>query len=422
MSTEIIRMENVSKLYRLGEISSGTLSHDARNWWNRVIKKNNAENDSQAGHAHIWSLRNVTFSLNRGEVLGVVGRNGAGKSTLLKLLSRITKPTEGIIKLDGRVSSLLEVGTGFHPELSGRENIYLNGAILGMRKHEIKSRFDEIVEFSGIGKFIDTPVKRYSSGMFVRLAFAVAAHLEPEILIIDEVLAVGDQQFQQKCIGKMQDVVSNTGRTILFVSHNNTAIKALCTKCLLLEQGRVKMMDTTQRVLEAYQLSGADMENGTRNGAFQNDTGFFTQWQFNDASHQPAGQFSVYTRNRARLSASFTACAPIRNCEFHFLILDEDDNHVLHGNSKDFLGATFTVDQGSLLLSFEFHFPVRPGKYKVQLGFIGNGELLDHWRTTTTVQVLDTFDRYNTNLQGILNVKTDFRFQQLETVAYPTAS
>jgi lipopolysaccharide transport system ATP-binding protein len=199
----------------------------------------------------VWSLKDINFEIQQGDVLGIVGKNGAGKSTLLKILSRVTAPTTGNIKVRGRIASLLEVGTGFHPELTGRENIFLNGAILGMRKHEIKSKFDEIIDFAGVERFIDTPVKRYSSGMYVRLAFAVAAHLEPEILIIDEVLAVGDAEFQKKCLGKMKDV-SGTGRTVLFVSHNLTAVQTLCNKGILIENGTLTESGFIQQVVEKY--------------------------------------------------------------------------------------------------------------------------------------------------------------------------
>ena len=208
---------------------------------------------TKGGSDFVWSLKDVSFEVKKGEVLGIIGRNGAGKSTLLKILSKVTAPTTGKIKVNGRIASLLEVGTGFHPELTGRENIFLNGAILGMTKAEIRAKFDEIVDFSGVERYIDTPVKRYSSGMYVRLAFAVAAFLEPEILIVDEVLAVGDAEFQKKCLGRMKDVSVNDGRTVLFVSHNLSAVQALCSRCLYLEYGSTKCIDKTHSVLQAYQ-------------------------------------------------------------------------------------------------------------------------------------------------------------------------
>ena len=255
----VIRVENISKHYRLGSVGTGTLSHDLNRWWAMIRGKEDPflkigevnERNKKGVSDYVWALKNIDFEVLQGDILGIIGKNGAGKSTVLKILSRVTAPTTGEIKIKGRIASLLEVGTGFHPELTGKENIYLNGAILGMTKSEIKSKFDEIVDFSGVERYIDTPVKRYSSGMYVRLAFAVAAHLEPEILIVDEVLAVGDQEFQDKCIGKMKDV-SGSGRTVLFVSHNMTAIKALCSRAILLENGKVSVNGSVADVIEEY--------------------------------------------------------------------------------------------------------------------------------------------------------------------------
>jgi lipopolysaccharide transport system ATP-binding protein len=246
MSQTVIKVENLSKLYRLGEVTTGTLSHDLNRWWHKIRGKEDPyarigqtnDRTRKAESEYVWALKDVNFKVAQGEVLGIIGRNGAGKSTLLKLLSRVTSPTSGSIKIRGRFASLLEVGTGFHPELTGRENIYLNGAILGMSSREITSKLDEIVDFSGCEAYLDTPVKRYSSGMKVRLAFAVAAFLEAEILIIDEVLAVGDGEFQKKCLGKMNDVASQ-GRTLLFVSHNMGLISSLCSRVVVMEQGGV---------------------------------------------------------------------------------------------------------------------------------------------------------------------------------------
>lgn len=257
MSDVVIRVENLSKSYQLGIISHGTLYHDLQSWWARIrgqedpnVKITDNHHIGRPGE-RFWALKDISFEVKQGEILGIIGRNGAGKSTLLKILSKITSPTKGCVKLKGRVGSLLEVGTGFHPELTGRENIYLNGAILGMNKAEIIKKFDEIVDFSGIEEFIDTPVKRYSSGMHVRLAFAVAAHLEPEILLVDEVLAVGDAGFQKKCLGKMQ-TVANEGRTVMFVSHHMGAISQLCPTCIWLEYGKIRKMATTPLVVPLY--------------------------------------------------------------------------------------------------------------------------------------------------------------------------
>jgi lipopolysaccharide transport system ATP-binding protein len=257
MSDTVISVENVSKAYRLGQIGGGTLREDVSRWWAKLRGKPDPtlkigqEHHARKMGEQFWALDDVSFEVKEGEVLGIIGRNGAGKSTLLKILSQVTTPTSGEIKVKGRIASLLEVGTGFHPELTGRENIFLNGAILGMTKAEIRKKFDEIVAFSGIEEFIDTPVKRYSSGMYVRLAFAVAAHLEPEILIVDEVLAVGDAEFQKKCMGKMQDV-SKGGRTILFVSHNMAAIGKLCQRCIMLKNGTPIVSGDTDSVISAY--------------------------------------------------------------------------------------------------------------------------------------------------------------------------
>jgi lipopolysaccharide transport system ATP-binding protein len=286
MSNTVIKTENLGKRYHLGVIGTGTLTHDLQSWWARFkgvedpntkiihkltdpqVKKLNRNTSQKYKHGdisnyklmedeYVWALKEVTFKVSRGEALGIIGPNGAGKSTLLKILSRVTVPTSGQIQVKGRIASLLEVGTGFHPELTGRENIFLNGAILGMKKTEIKQKFDEIVEFAEIDKFLDTPVKRYSSGMYVRLAFAVAAHLESEILIVDEVLAVGDGQFQDKCLGKMNDV-SKSGKTVLFVSHNMNAIERLCTNCILLEEGRIKEHGTDVRSIISNYLFGSN--------------------------------------------------------------------------------------------------------------------------------------------------------------------
>ncbi len=243
----ILKVENISKQYRLGQVGTGTLSHDLNRWWHEIRGKENPylkigdtnDRSTRGTSEYVWAIQNINFEVERGEVLGIIGKNGAGKSTLLKILSKITAPTTGSIKSRGRIASLLEVGTGFHGEMTGRENIFLNGAILGMTKKEIAGKLDEIIEFSGCERYIDTPVKRYSSGMTVRLAFAVAAFLEPEILVIDEVLAVGDAEFQKKAIGKMQDISRGEGRTVLFVSHNMAAVKQLCTRGVVLEFGKV---------------------------------------------------------------------------------------------------------------------------------------------------------------------------------------
>jgi lipopolysaccharide transport system ATP-binding protein len=266
--TTVISVEHLSKAYRLGQIGTGTLTYDMKLWWakargkpNPLLRIGETDHGNRDGET-IWALKDVSFKVEKGEVLGIIGRNGAGKSTLLKILSRVTAPTLGRITGKGRIASLLEVGTGFHPELTGRENIYLNGAILGMSRREIDRKFDEIVDFSEVDKFIDTPVKRYSSGMYVRLAFAVAAHLEPEILVVDEVLAVGDAEFQRKCLGKMGDVAKE-GRTVLFVSHNMAAVNALCPSSLCLQDGKIRWFDRSVVVIENYLSNTPDSNTGS---------------------------------------------------------------------------------------------------------------------------------------------------------------
>jgi len=258
----VIKIENLSKQYRLGVIGTGTISHDINRFFAKIRGKEDPflkvgevnDRAAKGGSNLVWALKDLTFEVKQGEILGIIGKNGAGKSTLLKLLSKVTGPTTGSIKVKGRIASLLEVGTGFHPELTGRENVFLNGAILGMTKSEIASKLDEIVDFSGCAKYIDTPVKRYSSGMMVRLGFAVAAHLEPEILIVDEVLAVGDAEFQKKCIGKMKEI-SGKGRTVLFVSHNMASINNLCDRCIFLDKGQIAYDGGVSDTIDYY-LSG----------------------------------------------------------------------------------------------------------------------------------------------------------------------
>jgi lipopolysaccharide transport system ATP-binding protein len=255
MGELVIKAENVSKRYRLGILNSGSLKQDMIRLWKKTINPKHVdimEQHERISAKHVWALKDVNFEIRKGEVLGFVGKNGAGKSTLLKILSRVTLPTTGSVKGVGRIASLLEVGTGFHPELTGRENVFLNGQILGMKKKEIIKKFDEIVNFSGVEKFIDTPVKRYSSGMYVRLSFAVAAHLDPDILIVDEALAVGDTEFQAKCIGKMKDVSSQDGKTILFVSHNMPALRSLCKRAICIDKGRMIDDGTPDRVIANY--------------------------------------------------------------------------------------------------------------------------------------------------------------------------
>jgi len=290
MNNIILKVENVSKQYRLGTVSTGTLKHDLNRFWHKIRGKQDpylkigSVNDRsvQSNDQYVWALQDIDFEIAKGEVLGIIGKNGAGKSTLLKILSKVTGPTMGVIKANGRIASLLEVGTGFHPELTGRENIYLNGTILGMTKAEIARKEAEIVEFSGCAKYIDTPVKRYSSGMRVRLAFAVAAHLEPDILVVDEVLAVGDAEFQKKAIGKMQDISNTDGRTVLFVSHNMESIQQLCTRAILLENGKISFDGPVSETISKYLEINSFKQNITLPLAI--NYGTFTHFHIKDNS------------------------------------------------------------------------------------------------------------------------------------------
>ena len=285
MSNIILKVENLSKQYRLGLVGTGTMGDDLKRWWYNIrgkedpfLKIGDINNRATKGTSdYVWALKDINFEVQQGEVLGIIGKNGAGKSTLLKILSKITSPTTGSIKSKGRVASLLEVGTGFHGEMTGRENIFLNGAILGMTKKEINAKLDEIIEFSGCERYIDTPVKRYSSGMTVRLAFAVAAFLEPDILIIDEVLAVGDAEFQKKAIGKMQEISKGGGRTVLFVSHNMEAVKSLCTRAFLIENGSIINDGTSEEIVNIY----LQMQNESNQ--------LVKEWD-NDSSDIPSGE------------------------------------------------------------------------------------------------------------------------------------
>ncbi|MDN3656729.1 ABC transporter ATP-binding protein [Ferruginibacter paludis] len=407
MSQNIIEAEGLSKLYKLGSLGSGTISHDLNRWWNQVRKKEDPyhltaeKNDRNlsGGSGYVWSLKDINFEVKQGEIFGIIGSNGAGKSTLLKLLSKITKPTDGTIRLDGRVASLLEVGTGFHPELTGRENVFLNGAVLGMRRQEIKDRFDEIVEFSGIGRYIDTPVKKYSSGMYVRLAFAVAAHLEPDILIIDEVLAVGDAAFQAKCLGKMKDVSRNQGRTVLFVSHSIPAIKQLCNRALLLEHGLQKAVGDMSDILALYQQEAADMAAGIRGNIPASLPGYFTDWQLQES--KLPNKHACYTGDTCIFSFGFTATESLKNCEIIFAV--RYDGLLIMNVSS---GTRFSVEAGKYRFNFKVDFPVRDAKLDVEVTCMCLSKKMDSWIPSTKLTVLNNFDTHL--YAGVINPDTEF--------------
>ncbi len=370
MSDVAIRVENLGKMYR---IEAARERHDTlRDALVHFLRDPLGQAGRNADANTIWALRNVSFEVKRGEVVGVIGRNGAGKSTLLKILSRITEPTEGLADLYGRVGSLLEVGTGFHPELTGRENIYLSGAILGMHKAEIDRRFDEIVAFAEIEKFLETPVKRYSSGMYVRLAFAVAAHLEPEILLVDEVLAVGDAQFQKKCLGKMEDISSH-GRTILFVSHNMGAINSLTQNCIYLKGGQLAMLAQTRKVVEAYlqdNLRSHSEANDLGLDLYRRDVGtkspvrFSGLWINEPSDHLPIAQIGQTLKLYIELEVE----KPISGAHISVNVKNDQGEPAVLLVSKD-NGFAVNLAPGKHLLRVDIYdLPLTPGIYYADFG------------------------------------------------------
>ena len=343
MSDRAIHVENIWKEYRLGAISHRRLTRDLQSWWARVRGKDDPNAPLTVAASpptphpsrnedRFWALRDVSFEAREGEVIGIIGRNGAGKSTLLKILSRVTAPSRGQITVTGRIASLLEVGTGFHPELTGRENVFLNGAILGMSREEIRRKFDEIVAFAEVERFIDTPVKRYSSGMYVRLAFGVAAHLEPEILIVDEVLAVGDAQFQKKCLGKMEDV-GREGRTVLFVSHNMPAVQKMCSSALLLDGGRLVLRGDVPTVVNEYLAAGSGDLLSWERSAPPGPEAYLEQVFVAEADGSPKNV--VETGGSLHLSVAFAVVTPSPNLQLNVELLDETGNKIFCSAPQD---------------------------------------------------------------------------------------
>ncbi len=375
--SKAIKVENLSKAYQLGQFGTNTISGDVQRWWmTKVMGKEDPfliigeknERGIKSESNITWSLKNINFEVQQGEALGVIGQNGAGKSTLLKILSRVTSPTKGGFKIKGRVASLLEVGTGFHPELTGKENIFLNGAILGMRKNEIKRRLDEIVDFAGIERYLETPVKRYSSGMYVRLAFAVAAHLDAEILIVDEVLAVGDAEFQKKCIGKMGDISKGEGRAILFVSHNMQSVSALTSKSILLEKGQTLLYAETDKVVKGY-LSQK----------YANDLSYRNYHPNIENPHIESVEIKTsYPNNIHKVGDSFeiefliNCPISVRDAAISFVIYNSDNLpviHILNLNSEN----SFCQKQGRYVLkSYIPTLRLYPDKYYITVNFADN--------------------------------------------------
>lgn len=390
MSSKIvIHAENISKQYRLGSIGSKTLASDLKRWYYSVMGKEDPylkigdtnDRTRKGGSEYVWALRNVSFDIHEGEVTGIIGKNGAGKSTLLKILSRVTSPTTGSITIKGRMASLLEVGTGFHPELTGRENVFLNGAIMGMTRSEIRSKFDEIVSFSGVERYIDTPVKRYSSGMYVRLAFAVAAHLEPEILVVDEVLAVGDAEFQKKCLGKMKDV-SSQGRTVLFVSHNMAAIQTLCSNSIYLKNGQIEMQGKTDSIIQHY---------------LGNEMSFSEMLEISPNPHEPATVTKVTLTSTDNRTLQSYLCGEELRFAFETEIL-QDGNYqlgigiasALDVNIFSDLSETITLGKGIKTIVYNNgSVKLAPGHYSLTFNLIFNGKSIQYCEKMLHFEVLE---------------------------------
>jgi len=415
----VISIENLSKIYRLGQIGTGTFTNDLKLWWakthgkpNPLLKIGDTDYGNRDGEI-IWALKDISFTVEQGDVLGIIGRNGAGKSTLLKILSRVTAPTYGKAKVKGRVASLLEVGTGFHPELTGRENIYLNGAILGMNRHEINYKFDEIVDFAEVEGFIDTPVKRYSSGMYVRLAFAVAAHLEPEILLVDEVLAVGDAEFQKKCIGKM-DNVAKEGRTVLFVSHNMGTIQNLCQKCILIRKGLLYIQGGANEVInEYYSNTDSPIESAFRQG---NRKALVRNVVIEKNGIQNVS-FEVY--EDITIKITIESFDDINDCVIGIKVFDKLRNYVFSTNTELLGFRSITLREGQLYDAvFTLHeVSLKNGRYDLLVGI--------HPQKAYAKSRNDYYDRVedvayfhidsDKNEFGIVNIRTDFRLGKIKT-------
>lgn len=423
MTRCVIKAENLSKIYRIGELGTGTVSYDLERWWAKLrgkedpyLKVGQTNIRTEKGTSNIvYSLQDINFEIEQGTAVGVIGKNSAGKSTLLKILSRVTSPTTGQIKIKGRVASLLEVGTGFHPELTGRENIYLNGAILGMTKAEIASKFDEIVDFSGVERYIDTPVKRYSSGMYVRLAFAVAAHLEPDILVVDEVLAVGDVEFQRKAISKMQDVSTKEGITVLFVSHNMASIQTLCQQIIYLEHGMLKKMGPTNEVISMY-LSSKQIENlrlqdiTNRNG---NGCLRFTDGKISDVKAGTDWIVETFSDIKIQLHYQLMQQVNVKQAR-----IDIGINNLLGDRvawmSTELVAFNPNIQSGVLNFYID-HLPLSPGDYTCNLYCQINNEVAD-WITDVLSFSIAEKDYYNTGKnvppkQG--NILLDFRVDEI---------
>ncbi|MEW6404749.1 MAG: ABC transporter ATP-binding protein [Chloroflexota bacterium] len=406
----VISVENLSKSYRLGQIGTGTFAHDLNVWWaklrgkpNPLLKIGQADHGNRDGE-EVWALKDVSFKVEQGEVLGIIGKNGAGKSTLLKILSRVTAPTSGEVKVRGRIASLLEVGTGFHPELTGRENVYLNGAILGMTHQEVTRKFDEIVNFAEVEKYIDTPVKRYSSGMYVRLAFAVAAHLDPEILVVDEVLAVGDAEFQKKCLGKMGQVAGE-GRTVLFVSHNMASIATLCSQVLVVDKGEIYFRGDADVGIQRYLAKTFGEEEGDEQQITINGNNFatniphrITDLKIIGADGEPM-RF-IRTGDHVRFRIHFSLTEPIRNLGFRLLLLSEQRAELFRVATDPISGYSIEPQQprNGWIDCILPKFPFTAGVYYVDVGTVRVNQSYVHTVENAAKIIVQGGDIYGTGV------------------------
>ena len=410
--TVAIHIEDVSKLYRLGVVGTGTITHDLNRWWARVRGKEDpytqvghvndrtqastangqlpTDDSTSAGPEYVWALKDINLEVEQGEILGIIGRNGAGKSTLLKLLSRITAPTTGEIKTRGRIASLLEVGTGFHPELTGRENVFLNGTILGMTRQEVAKQLEPIVEFSGCAKYIDTPVKRYSSGMMVRLGFAVAAHLECEILIVDEVLAVGDVEFQRRCIGKMKEISEAGERTVLFVSHNMKAVRNLCSRAVVINQGKVSLIGPTDTAVDQYQAES--LTNCGTPFDEREDRGGDGSVRFTELKIRSEDGLGITPTSRLRFELSYATPAgtEVEHGRVVIGVYDSNNTSVYRFDTEiqDALPRKMPNAGTVVCVSDPLH--TTPGPLFVSIAFFAGGHLQDHLVNATRLDIVET--------------------------------
>jgi len=411
----VIQIQNLSKMYRLGVIGTGTISHDLNRWWSKVRGKEDPylkigesnKGNQKSTSGYVWALKDINLEVKQGEVFGIIGKNGAGKSTLLKILSKVTGPTTGSIKFKGRIGSLLEVGTGFHPELTGRENIFLNGAILGMTKTEIRRKLDEIIDFAGVAKYVDTPVKRYSSGMKVRLGFAVAAHLEPEILVVDEVLAVGDMEFQKKAIDKMKDVSRNDGRTILFVSHNMASIQSLCTKCMVLNNGSTLEVGETKNMVDLYLQSNIqDNQQLLKDRIIkENDIAIITNIRNIDSFYNPRS--IILSGQDLFIETEIISNKNIKTGVFLDVGIDNSSGEKLAYLSNEVINKEIHLNKGKNRFLIKVpKFPFLSGTYFLSFRLRINSEVLDWIQQSFSFEV-ESGDFYNT---GKLNFTSKARF------------